>query len=356
LTREAVARRPKYLTRKIRQDAAFCRLLAEFETWADTSPDRQRESLRWAVSLYHDAVGARVRLGERIRDVLQRGLVGEEVLTAVGSIDVALVPARAGRVVLPIPVLGALYTDACGDEARAAALLESVVSRHAAWPWLSGIGGIGPVLAGRLLSRLDIHRAPSPASFWAYCGLATVPGVVYRCLDCGQRIAGVAGLREAPPHRRPDGTTCPATSVDRLFGSSVRVAQPRPKRGESRGYDAHARHACYLIGLSFVRKGAAYKAIYAEQHTRISARHAEWPLKRIQLAAQRAIVKRFLTDLWLEWRRLEALPIVPAYSEKLRAVSDDSTSVAVGQRDSAVHCGLVPRHLLDCNSLRTGTQ
>ena len=306
----------------MREDAAFCRLLAELETWADTSPDGQRESLRWAVSLYHEAVRARVRLGERIRDVLQRGVATEEVLAAVGDIDVALLAARTGREALPVPVLGTLFADASADEARAAALLEAAVRRHAAWPWLSGVSGIGPVLAGRLLSRLDVHRAPTPASFWAYCGLATVPGMEYRCRDCGQRIAGIPGLRDAPLHRRPDGTMCPAASVDRMFGSSVRVAQPRPRRGESRGYDAHARHACYLIGVSFVRKGIAYKEMYAEQHARISARHGEWPLKRIQLAAQRATVKRFLADLWLEWRRLEALPSVPSYAQKLHTLDD----------------------------------
>ena len=167
----------------------------------------------------------------------------------------ALTRGTADATVLSVPVFGILFADARRDEARAAALLETAVSRHITWPWLSGISGIGPVLAGRLLSRLSIHRAPTPASFWSYCGLATVPGIEYRCPACGLRIAGATGLRETPIHLGPDGRKCQPTIAHPSSGSSVRVAQPRPRRGESRGYDATARHACYLIGGSLVRRG-----------------------------------------------------------------------------------------------------
>lgn len=57
-------------------------------------------------------------------------------------------------------------------EKAAARFLGREIRKHHLWPWFEGIRGIGEVLAGRMLHHLgDLHRFPSPAHLWSYCGL-----------------------------------------------------------------------------------------------------------------------------------------------------------------------------------------
>ena len=81
----------------------------------------------------------------------------------------------------------------------------------------------------------------------------------------------------------------------------VRVAQGRPRRGERALYDMEAKTICYLIGVSFVRCGGAYRDVYDERKAHLATTHPDWPAKRVHLAAVRATVKRFLADLWVAW-------------------------------------------------------
>ena len=88
----------------------------------------------------------------------------------------------------------------------------------------------------------------------------------------------------------------------------MRVAQGRPRRGERAAYDLEAKTVCYLIGISFVRCGGAYRAVYDERKAHLTDTHRDWPPKRVHLAAVRATVKRFLADLWVAWRVAEGYP------------------------------------------------
>ena len=186
------------------------------------------------------------------------------------------------------------------------AQMQALIARHPAWGWMRGVRGVGSVLAARLLSRLDISRASSPASFWAYCGLGTVAAEEQVCDECGARVFVAPGTRVQAPHtvagRRG---TCTGPLRARGLAGSVRVAQARPRRGERAAYDLEAKTICYLIGVSFVRCGGPYRTLYDERKAYLAAHHPEWPAKRVHLAAVRATVKRFLADLWVAWREAE---------------------------------------------------
>lgn len=320
---------PRRATRKIRQDPEFIVLHQEYlAIRALGGPGGETTALRWLVAAYETAVEERVRRGERLRSVILASRVptlvtGDDVLHEY-LVRVAENPATA------IPLLGSMYASAIREEDRFAALVELAVMDHPAWPWLSSISGIGAILAARLLSRLDIAKARTASSFWKYCGLATVPGILYKCGQCGALVSGVAGLRHAPFHRRADGGRCEGGTA---LGTarSVNVAEPRPRAGESRPYDATARMTCHLIGVSFARRGLGYKALYKARVASLAERHPEWPPKRIYLAAQRATVKRFLADLWGEWRRVAGLPEVRPYSLHSRRETAPPQRQAVGQ-------------------------
>jgi transposase len=97
-------------------------------------------------------------------------------------------------------MLGRLYCAAWKQECEMGAQMQSLIGRHPAWSWLRGVRGVGSVLAARLLSRLDLTRAPSPASFWAYCGLGTVAAEELVCEQCGARVFVSPGTRVGAAH------------------------------------------------------------------------------------------------------------------------------------------------------------
>jgi hypothetical protein len=265
--------------------------------------------LQLAASSYERAQRDRIRYGEQLRAILQRRDPRWDFdVPPDADVDELL---RLIRVTgaAPVPILGRLYASAWAQECEMGAQMDALIWHHPAWPWLRQVRGVGSILASRLLSRLDIARAPSPASFWAYCGLGTVAAEELVCERCGARVFVAPGTRVAAPHG-PAGRrgTCAGPLRARGLTGDVRVAQGRPRRGERAAYDLEAKTICYLIGVSFVRCGGPYREIYDERKAHLASAHAEWPAKRVHLAAVRATVKRFLADLWVAWREAEHQP------------------------------------------------
>src|SRR2546423_15702355 len=104
--RSDARQRPKYLTRQIQRDATFVGLLRELDQAAGAETE-EGVVLRWVVSAYDDAVKQRIRLGERLRSVLQNatdplGIAGTEDVEAI----IAASKSRARQA--PVPFLGPL--------------------------------------------------------------------------------------------------------------------------------------------------------------------------------------------------------------------------------------------------------
>lgn len=258
--------------------------------------------LRWAAAGYENAQRDRVRYGEQLRAILQ----GRDAKWGCVALDDTEIARRLKEIRAtgngPVPVLGLLYARASEQEREMSRQMEALVEQHPAWPWLEDVKGIGTTLAARLLSRLDIARAPAPSSFWAYCGLATIPAEEFRCAECGHGAFAAPGTRLVKQHlMRGTGQRCAGAMQPIGTTPLVRVAQPRPRRGEQARYDLEAKTICYLIGVSFVRCGGAYREVYDERKAHLAAGHPDWPPKRVHLAAVRATVKRFLAELWVAW-------------------------------------------------------
>jgi hypothetical protein len=264
--------------------------------------------LQLAASGYERAQRDRIRYGEQLRAILQGRDARWETSVEVDDttdVDTLLREIRESGGG-PVPILGRLYASAWRQECEMGAQMQSLIGRHPAWPWLQRVRGVGSVLAARLLSRLDLARAPSPASFWAYCGLGTVAAEELVCDRCGARVFVSPGTRVGAAHSPPNGRgRCTGTLRPRGVTEEVRVAQGRPRRGERAAYDMEAKTICYLIGVSFVRCGGPYRAMYDERKEHLASTHPDWPAKRMHLAAVRATVKRFLADLWVAWHEAE---------------------------------------------------
>ena len=273
--------------------------------------------LRWIADAYEQAQRVRVETGERIRAILQgRDERAEAVDVTVSAVDV-LTAIRRGETDGPVPLLGRTYRRHADEERELRRAMLTALTDHPAWPWLSKVKGIGATLAAKLLARLDVTRAPSPSSFWAYCGLATVPGIEYRCQTCGLRASFPTRYRVKGTHLRQDTKSACTGTLTSYRGpdTGVRVAQPRPASGEKAAYDQYAKKVCYLIGVSFLRSGSAYEQYYRVQRERMERERRGWTSGRVHFTALRKTEKLFLAQLWAVWREAVGLPITSPYAQ-----------------------------------------
>lgn len=273
--------------------------------------------LRWIADAYEQAQRVRVDTGERIRAILQGRDERRDAANAEESPVEVLAAIRRGVTDGPVPLLGRTYRRHADEERELRRAMLTALSTHPAWPWLSRVKGIGATLAAKLLARLDVTRAPSPSSFWSYCGMATVPGVEYRCQTCGLRASFPTRYKVKGAHLGADTrAACSGTLVAfRGPEQGVRVAQPKPASGEKASYDQYAKKVCYLIGVSFLRSGSAYERYYREQRTRLQRERPGWTSGRVHFAALRKTEKLFLAQLWAVWREAEGLPITSPYAQ-----------------------------------------
>ena len=252
-----------------------------------------RGPLQWATAEFERVQAARIATGEQLRAVLQGRAAGWTVVTADGAdarlpagaapreVDALLRAIQRGPDAGPVPLLGAAYQRHAREERELRATFATLLESHPAWGWLRRVRGIGPTLAARLLARLRIERAPTPSAFWRYCGLGT--DVV------------------ATPHA--DGTC-----------GAARVAQPRLRRGEAATYSPAAKAVCYLIGLSLMRQGSAYKAYYHERRAGLEVTRPHWTAARRHLGGLRSTEKLLLVHLWTAWRAALGLPLIGPYT------------------------------------------
>jgi hypothetical protein len=269
--------------------------------------------LRLIYQLFEEAQRARVAHGERVRAFLQGRSSGSAVELCADADHLLTEIARGGSGGAP-RLLERAYARSFEEEEMLALELQRVVEDHPAWAWLEQQRGIGHRVAARLLSRLDVTRAKTPSAFWAYCGLATVPGTAYRCEKCGLELAYPTGYQVRSTHYLRGGAReCTGELCVVEDSSTTRVAPRRTLAGGRAAYDAHARNACYQIGVSLLRCRSEYRFYYDAERDRVAAERPGWTPRRCHLSALRKMEKAFLRDLWLAWRRAVNLPVVQLY-------------------------------------------
>jgi len=282
---------------------------------------RDSQELRSLAAAFESAQSQRLRTGEQIRSLVgirESGngkWGGGRRFGGAADVEALLARIRADGTLGSAPALADTYRRQWNEERDLLRALTERIARHPAWPWLARVRGLGPSLSARLLARLEIERAPTPSSFWSYCGLATVAAQAYRCSECGYELSLPAGRHLRSVHRVP-GSAHPCAGTLAAIGEGARrVAQPRPSRGENAPYDREAKKLCYLIGTSFVRQGDAYRRYYNEQRARLDASKPDWIPRRRHLTALRMTEKLFLAHLWLVWREQLGLPVTAPYAD-----------------------------------------
>jgi hypothetical protein len=169
--------------------------------------------------------------------------------------------------------------------------------------FLANVKGIGPSMAGSLLSYIDIHKAQYPSSLWKYAGL-----------DVGNDGRGRS--------RR----------AEHLVDVTYQDKDGKEQTRKGITFNPHLKTTLFLCATSFLKVGierSPYARVYYETKHRLES-HPVYGVHndgkevegkgRIQpgrrhMMAMRAAQKRFLVDLYREWRALEGLPVAPEYSE-----------------------------------------
>jgi len=183
------------------------------------------------------------------------------------------------------------YIDLETDEYRHFKRMEHVLEDVPIYAeYLKHIRGIGPAMAGVIVSEIDISKARYPSSLWKYCGIDTA--------EDGK------GRSRRPEHlvkvkyRNKDGVESERNSI--TFNPFLKTK---------------------LIGVlanSFIKlANPIYAQIYRNYKHRLENHpaHADKTKAHRNNMAKRYLIKMFLVDLYKAWRALEGLPVNPPYHE-----------------------------------------
>lgn len=181
--------------------------------------------------------------------------------------------------------------------------VERLCKKEKIYPWLKKQKGIGPTLAGVIISEIDIHKAETVSALWKFCGLDVRDGKAPRPTK-GQKLGYNGWLRtklvgvaadcmlkcrsewrehyDNYKHRKQH------TLVDQCAGCD---GKGKAKKGEGKG------KKCKNCN------GTGGPAPWGESD---GHRHR---------AAMRYMTKMFLAELWKEWRAAEDLEVKAPYAE-----------------------------------------
>lgn len=183
------------------------------------------------------------------------------------------------------------YVDLLSSEERHFRNLGHVLKDYPIFnEFLDGVKGIGPAMAGVIISEIDIHKAKHPSSLWAYAGL-----------DVAEDGAGRSKRKEHlidVEYENKDGELATKKSI--TFNPFLKTK------------------LIGVLGPSFIKQGSpGYRDLYDGYKHRLENHpaHKEKSKGHRHNMAVRKMIKDFLIDLHGVWRTLEGLPASAPYHE-----------------------------------------
>lgn len=163
--------------------------------------------------------------------------------------------------------------------------------------WLLNVRGVGPKMAGVIITEIDIRKCNSISALWKYAGLDVV---VYE--KDGEMVE--EGRCRKKQHLVEKTYTTREGNEEKTVGIAF---NPRLKT-----------KMIGVLGSSFIKLGGPYREIYDNYKHRLEnhPKHMEKTKGHRHAMAVRYMIKEFLADLWTEWRTLEGLEVRPRYNEE----------------------------------------
>lgn len=221
----------------------------------------------------------------------EKGFVGDELISEYSEI-----------------VLVGQYIDIEKQEAKQFRQMTTALDKIPVYTqYLKHQKGIGPAMAGALISTLDPHKARHASSFWRYSGIDVAEDGRGRSRRAEHLIERSYKTKDGKDATRMGITYNPwlKTKLFTLAASFMRLQSPWVQVYS--GYKHRlqtdpSRTKCELA--EFKKLGADGKP----------TAHL-WTKGRIDMASKRYMVKMFLLDFWKAWRTLEGLPVGQSYAE-----------------------------------------
>lgn len=156
--------------------------------------------------------------------------------------------------------------------------------------FIDGVKGIGPAMAGVIISEFDIYKARYVSSLWMYAGLDVAANGAGRSRKTEHLVTRKYTDKDGKEAERQGITFNPFLKT-KLLG---------------------------VLGPSFIKcKNPKYEPMYRNYKNRLENHpaHAEKSKGHRHNMAIRYMVKQFLVDLYTEWRKIEGLEVHPPYAE-----------------------------------------
>lgn len=170
------------------------------------------------------------------------------------------------------------------DEKQNFSLLSDLITEFPVWEhFLEDVRGVGPTMAGVIISEIDITRAQYPSSIYRLAGLDVGPDGRGRGRYKEHLVKYKYTNRDGEEAERMGLTFSPFLKT-KLMG---------------------------VLAPSFIKLGGHYRTVYDDYKHRIShmAEHQEKRPAHRNDMAKRYMIKMFLRDLYYAWRPLEGCTV-----------------------------------------------
>ncbi len=157
--------------------------------------------------------------------------------------------------------------------------------------WLTDIKGINHNTSGKLISHIDIKKTPKISSLWRYCG--------YGYIKNGKAQRRKKGMSEE--EAKKFGSPYLKKEMYILADSFIKQRTPKYRDIYDESKEEELERE-YKEGYLY-KKYNGYKK--ADKHLLRGHAHNR---------AIRKMTKRFLSDLWVEWRKREGLEVTKPYA------------------------------------------
>ena len=175
--------------------------------------------------------------------------------------------------------------------------------------------GLGPTMAGVILSENDIFRQDTVSKMWAFSGLAPVQA--WRCTVCNNLVEP-NGPAETKFHHisKLAEKSCKSVELPRqqVYQSGRAM---RPTKGEKLPYNAFLKTKLIgVLGPCLLQANSSWRSFYDNYKHRMQTSGKGVSDGHRHNMAIRYLVKMLLLEVWKEWRQIEGLPVRPSYHEE----------------------------------------
>jgi len=263
---------------------------------AKRTPEQDRVALRRKVHIFYDFQRLRLQTAGRTLD--------RATEIELHPADINILDARANNL------------HKAEDEA-----LKDVAAHLATMPAFTQIladkqkwKGIGPTLAGVLLSEIDITRCETVSALWRYAGLA--PQKARRCKKCQDTVVPTKGVAVFK-HEYNRKEKCPEGNAIKEKDTYESAAAERPTKGEKLHYNKFLKMKLVgVMGSCLLKANSPWRSFYDDYKHRLKSAGKGMSDGHRNNMANRYMVKMLLQELWIQWRTLEGLPVRESYQEQ----------------------------------------